>query len=636
MNPMKSPCNLLDLERVLNEEQVKAVLESEGPCLVLAGAGSGKTRVLVYRTVQLLRKGVLPSEICLLTFTNRAGRQMVERVCSVLGLEPEGLIAGTFHHVGNLAIRTYRHRLGLPSNYLILDSEDSRSLVQQFVREAFPNRELSADIVRSIISFSINTSETIRSVVLNRFSKVAASISGIEWVAEEYRRKKDSLGVVDYDDLLDFWLKLLIDPEIGERISQRFKYVLVDEYQDTNRIQAQILYRLSKVHGNLFVVGDDAQSIYSFRGATVENILSFPKIYPNAKVFYLETNYRSTPDILHLANRIISHNRYQFPKSLRSIRPSGMRPIVVSCVNKRKESLFVCQRVSELLQSGIQGKEIGILFRSRHQAAELEIALSGLRIPYTIRGGLRFFEQAHIKDVVAFFRAAANPAEEVAWRRILKFGKGIGKVTEEKILASVAKQHDLEKLREEVEGLSLSSLAIRGWNNIVEILLLLQKNNDVASGVDIVLDAIYREYAERIFVDARSRLEDIEEIKSVALVFPTTEEFLNQVSLQEEFRGESSTTLSHIVLSTIHQAKGLEWKVLFIIGICTNHFPHEKSCGDPAELEEERRVFYVGATRAKDQLYLTHYLPEWPKFSFRKSRFIEELGREGIDFWNAE
>ncbi|MCM8821057.1 MAG: ATP-dependent helicase, partial [Candidatus Omnitrophica bacterium] len=420
----------IDYEKVLNKEQLRIIKEAEGPCLVLAGPGSGKTRVLVYRVCWLLEKGVPPSSILLVTFTNKAAREMITRMERQLGSYPRGLWAGTFHHIANVLLRRYGQVLSISANYTIMDEEDSISLLKKIVGE--PNTMegfLKPADIKKIFSLSVNTVEGLKDVINTRFPDYSSFIPRLETIWSNYQKTKRKLNLMDYDDLLLFWYKLLKNERAGEKISRNFRYILVDEYHDTNKLQSLILYQLARVNRNIMVVGDEAQSIYSFRGATVNNIMEFTRIYPGANVFYLDINYRSTPQILDFASKSIANNYVKYPKTLKSVRETGVKPVVVKCYSPKDEALFVSQRVVQLLNSGISPKDIGILFRSRYQAAELEMALSKLRIPYIVRGGLRFFEQAHIKDIMAYFRVVENIRDEVSWKRVFLQTEGIGSRT---------------------------------------------------------------------------------------------------------------------------------------------------------------------------------------------------------------
>ncbi|MCM8821858.1 MAG: ATP-dependent helicase [Candidatus Omnitrophica bacterium] len=624
----------IEYDRVLNVEQLKVVKDAEGPCLVLAGAGSGKTRVLIYRTMYLLQQGVPPSSICLLTFTNKAAREMTTRIEKHLGSVPEGLIAGTFHHVANLFLRRYSHFVSLPANYVIIDREDSLSILRTISKTVFPEKEISPEVIQELLGLSANTSETLKNLITTRYQHFSSLIARMETIQDAYNKRKRELGVVDYDDLLSFWLKLLSMQVPGEKISKKLLYILVDEYQDTSRVQALILYQLARVNKNIVVVGDDAQSIYSFRGATVQNILEFPKIYPDAKIFYLQTNYRSTPDILNLANSVISHNRYQFPKILKSIKTSGVKPVVVECYDKHSECAFVIKRIKELLKE-VKPSDIGILFRSRYQSAEIEIELNKLKIPYVVRGGLRFFEMAHIKDIIAFFRVYQNPKDTLSWVRILNLTSGIGKSSIDKIINFANEKGNIDEILGANE-IKLFASARKGWEHLKGILKGLKEEQKISGQIDIVMNTFYKAYLEARYLDAAQRIADIEGLKEISVAWKNAEEFVSQTSLQEHFRGEIKQQDNPLILSTIHQAKGLEWKIVFVIGVCAYHFPHNLSCNDFSGIEEERRIFYVAITRAKEDLYITHYLSDPRNFSYRKSIFIQEISDNCVEQWKFD
>ncbi len=621
----------IEYEKLLNAEQLQVVKHAKGPCLILAGAGSGKTRVLTYRTMYLIEHGIEPSRVCLLTFTNKAAKEMVRRIENKLGSLPEGLIAGTFHHVANVFLRKYARHASLPHNYIIIDREDSLSIIREISKPILPDREISPEVIQALLSLSVNTSETIKDIVMHRYQYFTHMIARLETIESAYNKRKRELGVVDYDDLLSFWLKILTMQEPGEKISRNLLYILVDEYQDTNRIQALILYQLAHFHKNIMVVGDDAQSIYSFRGATVQNILEFPRIYPEAKIFYLQTNYRSTPEVLNLANSVISHNKYQFPKVLKSIKSSGVKPVLVRCYDKHSESIFVIQRIKELLKTA-KPSDIGILFRSRYQSTEIEIELNKLKIPYVVRGGLRFFEMAHIKDVLAFFRVCHNPRDEMSWFRILNLAKGVGKVSRDRIIESIREKKSIHEIVSS-DDLKIISSAKKSWQDIKKILKDIIETEQISRQIDIIMKSFYHDHLYANYLDAEQRIADIESLKEIAGTWHSIEEFISQTSLQEHYRGEVKDTGGNLVLSTVHQAKGLEWRIVFIIGVCAYHFPHNLSHTDTGDIEEERRVFYVGITRAKEDLYITYYLSAPRNLSFRKSIFINEIPENLVEQW---
>ncbi|MCS7180045.1 MAG: ATP-dependent helicase, partial [bacterium] len=378
----------------------------------------------------------------------------------------------------------------------------------------------------------------------------------------------------------------------------------------------------------------DAQSIYSFRGATIENIIEFPKIYPDAKIFYLDTNYRSTPEILNFANNVISHNKVQFPKNLISIRKSGIKPVIVKCRNMKEEAIFVSQRINKLIENGVEPKEIGVLFRSRYQAAELEIELTKLKIPYIVRGGLRFFEQAHIKDIVAYYRVGENFKDILSWRRIFNLCEGIGEKGIERIIDLIMKVENIDEFKENIEEIKLIKKGKDNLKKQIEIIENL-KNNPIPNGIELILNSGYIKYLTKKYKDDIERLEDIKSLKEIASLYSSISEFLSEASLQEYSKGESPNIKNTIILSTIHQAKGLEWKIVFIIGVCDNHFPHSYSKNDNTALEEERRIFYVGITRAKEDLYITYYsFDPYRYIPIRQSQFIEEINPDLYEEWD--
>ncbi|MFN4226736.1 MAG: ATP-dependent helicase [Candidatus Ratteibacteria bacterium] len=626
---------VISYEKELNQQQLEIVKNTEGPCLVIAGAGSGKTRVLVYRVCYLIEKGVSPSNILLLTFTNKAAKEMLTRVEKILGFYPKGLIGGTFHHVANLLLRIYGKEININSNFTIIDEEDSASIIKEIIektkkKEDYPHPSK----IKEFISLSINTCENLKETINNFFPEYAYLISDVEKIYKEYQRVKRNLNQLDYDDLLVYWLKLMRNEVVGDRISTRFKYILVDEYHDTSKLQAKILYLLSIKHKNIMAVGDDAQSIYSFRGATVANIIEFPKIYPEAKIFYLDINYRSTPQILNFANNVISHNKIQFPKNLVSIRENGVKPVIVKCRNMKEEGVFVSQRINKLIEIGIEPKEIGVLFRSRYQAGELEIELSKLKIPYIIRGGLKFFEQAHIKDIVAYYRVGENFKDILSWRRIFNISEGIGKKGIERLVDLILKSENLDEFKDKMENLMLTKKGKESLEKQVEIIEKI-KNLSFPEGIELILNSGYSRYISRKYKDDIERLEDIKTLKEIASFYSNISDFLSEASLQEYSKGESPNIKNAVILSTIHQAKGLEWKIVFIIGVCDNHFPHPYSVKDPLALEEERRIFYVGITRAKEDLYITYYSYDNFRYTpLKKSIFIEEISPELYEEWD--
>ncbi|HLD28227.1 MAG TPA: ATP-dependent helicase [Patescibacteria group bacterium] len=636
----------IDYKSELNDEQYRAVVGAEGPCLVLAGAGSGKTRTLVYRVAYLLERGVKPNRILLVTFTNKAAREMMSRIELILKFKPKGLWGGTFHHIGNRCLRMYGKHIGIDSNFNILDAEDAKALVKSCLSSIAVPKDKSfpkADLIYKIISLSINLSQPVAEVICERFSQINEKyIDLIMSVADNYQTKKKKANSLDFDDLLSEWNRLLLESqEIREKLAKRFKYILVDEYQDTNHIQGEIVAHLAGQDQNVLVVGDDSQSIYSFRGADVSNILDFPKIYPKSQTFKLETNYRSTPEILRLANQSITYNSNQFKKELHTNKKPGIIPVLAPLEDSRQQANFVCQRILDLARDeGVELSGMAILFRAHFQSLEMELELNKRNIPYVMRGGLRFFEQAHIKDVISYLKVTANFHDEVSWQRILLLQAGIGQVNASSIWRKISGAQDIKEVVR-MSSAGLSAKAEYGFGqarNILKKLLVIDKN-DISAMIDAVLGSGYREYLKSKFENYQDRIDDLTQLALFAENYESREKFLTDTALGESFKGDKiadhkDRSEEAVVLSTIHQAKGLEWKAVFVIGLVDGQFPNARAYDIATGMEEERRLFYVAVTRAQDQLYLTY-----PMFSLNSgninqmSQFIKELPDDAYEPW---
>lgn len=655
--PTTSTSFKVPYSKELNEAQLEVVFRADGPSLVLAGAGSGKTRTLVYRVLYLLEKGTRPENILLVTFTNKAAFEMKTRVERYWGTTPKGLWCGTFHHVGHRILRMYAEEAHLARSFSILDEEDARDLVRAcFDVLPFKPSETHfprANVVHKIMSFATNVQKSIGEVLGEYYSYFSHFEKEIESVAAEYRSRKAKSHSVDYDDLLTKWIRLLEDhPEIRKRFTGQYQYCLVDEYQDTNCLQNSIIQILASEHRNLLVVGDDAQSIYSFRGAEIKNILDFPGVFPDTKIFKLETNYRSTVRILDLANEIICKNRSQFPKKLKSVREEGVLPQLVRVRDVHEQSVFVVQRILEFLDEGLNLSDIAVLFRARYQSAELELELSKKKIPYVLRGGVRFFEQAHIKDVLSFLKITQNPRDELSWFRCLKQYEGIGVGYATRIYDAFSTAGgSLDVIVRGSFGKGLPARVqpgLKRFKSLMKDLLGRGADEHPDQMVDQVLKHGYTQYALTHFENARDRLDDLAELVNFAHTYKSTADFLDDISLRESFKGESihdegrlkDPEEGELVLTTIHQAKGLEWKVVILIGLSEGQFPHAASIESETELEEERRLFYVAVTRAKDELFLVHPMT---RFQYdlgtvicHPSPFVKELpGRvyEEVEVW---
>ncbi len=635
----------LQYQKDLNESQWDVVSRADGPSLVLAGAGSGKTRTLIYRVAYLLDKGVRPEEILLVTFTNKAANEMKSRIEQLLKSNSKGLWCGTFHHIANRMLHQYGSKIGLRPDFGILDDEDSRDIVKHCVKSIEPSlggiRLPKPAAIQTILSFSVSSGRSISDTVSKQYPHFISLIPAFERIKKMYEDKKKKTGNLDYDDLLTYWLAL-IKPggEAHEALTQKFRYCLVDEFQDTNRLQNEIVQALSLKHRNLLVVGDDAQSIYSFRAADIQNILNFPKKYPDAKIFHLDTNYRSSRSILELANASIRNNVQQFPKQLKSVHGDGERPQLVRVRDWRQEAQFLSQRIAEFKESGVDYSEMAVLFRAHYQAAELELELSKKGIPYIVRGGVRFFEQAHIKDVLAYLRIISNPMDELAWVRALTLEPGLGPVSADKIFLEAEQAGgDLTKVFLPDFGARFPLKTKEGFSRFKNTLKRVYGDGESFEPdrmIEAVLENGYSKYVLLNFENARERLEDLKQLVNFAHSYKSLKEFLPDVTLREGFRGESfagEETAQDIerplILSTIHQAKGLEWKAVFIISLSEGQFPHARAMQDGDNLEEERRLFYVASTRAKNYLTLTHPMMRYDAQAGmviqRPSPFILEL-----------
>lgn len=642
----------VNYEEELNPQQLEVVVAGDGPVLVIAGAGSGKTRTITYRVSWLLECGANPSEILLLTFTNKAAREMLHRAALLTQLDLRQLLGGTFHHVGNLILRANAKHLGLTPNFSILDQGDSTDLISACVTELHGEKKNkhfpSADILQDIISFSINTSNELESIVNLRYPHLKSFIPNIIAIANRYAEKKREMNAVDFDDLL-LGCKYILEthPEVRKYYSSRFRHILVDEYQDTNKLQADIIDLLASDHKNVMVVGDDSQSIYSFRGANFANIMEFPNRYSDAKLFRLEYNYRSTPEILTLANDIIQNNTYQFSKTLTPTRASVQwKPAVVPLRDASQQADFVAQRILELNDEGVSFNEIAVLYRAHYHSMELQLELTRRGIPFAIFSGVRFFEQRHIKDVVAHLKVLINPYDELSWRRILLLISGIGTRTAEKIWlrlrSSTEPIEELGKLTDLIPKPSKGA-----WQQFIQTMNDLSHEGFLqvpSAAIEHVFKNGYEQYLESKFPDYASRREDIHQMSNFAMQYDSLQRFLTELSLLGQIEGEevdeTEGQKERIRLSTIHQAKGLEWQSVFVVYMVDGRFPSTQSLKDKDALEEERRLFYVASTRAKNQLYLTYVLfsesyYQGPYFH-RPSSLLKELKRENYDLWQID
>ena len=632
----------IEFEKELNQEQLDVVLSKGGPSLVIAGAGSGKTRTLIYRVAKLVEEGVSPASILLVTFTNKAANEMLSRVERLLSMDSKGVWSGTFHHIANLILRRHIGLLGFKNNYTILDEEDRTDLVSLTISEFGLNenrRFPKANAVAAIMSLSTNLSLQIDKTVAQRFPHMAEFIDDLILINDHVVNKKKSLNALDFDDLLVFLKQLLTGHEdVREHYQRLFQHILVDEYQDTSKLQAEIVDVLAQAHRNIMVVGDDAQSIYAFRGAHYENILGFTERYPDAVVYKLQTNYRSTQSILDLANSSIIRNKKQYLKRLVATRGAGLLPTIVKTANTEEQASFIAKRI---LHADANLNDIAVLYRSHYHSMEIQMELTRLGIPYEVRSGIKFFEQAHIKDVLSYLRFVNNPLDELAFKRALKLYPGIGVKTSGYLWDKfVESDHAFPALGEKAVMEELPKKAAQHFSSFYKLISNLSdmKEKLPSDMLILILESGYEEFMKLTYTNFEARLEDVRQLTNYSARFQSVTSFLSEMALVATV--VSSDTVEEdkerVVLSSIHQAKGLEWKIVFIPWLVDGKFPvirgndNQRKETENDAIEEERRLFYVATTRAKDELFLCYqeWIPERGTYNnalIKPSRFIREL-----------
>jgi len=647
----------IDYAAELNAQQLAAVTAQPGPQLIIAGAGSGKTRTLTYRVAYLLENGIDPRNVLLLTFTNKAARQMLDRVANLLPIDASGLWGGTFHSVGNRMLRRHGSALGYNSGFTIMDREDQKDLINTVVASAgIDPKEIrfpKGDVLAEIFSFVVNTETALEELLAEKFPYFLPLLEKITDVHGRYEKKKKATNSVDFDDLLEKTLSMLQKHEnIASFYRRQFQFILVDEYQDTNKIQADFIDLLAREHRNVMVVGDDAQSIYSWRGANFQNILEFPKRYPDAKVFKIEMNYRSVPEILQVANAAIAANVDQFQKNLQPTRESAAaKPAVVALNDGSEQAQFIAQRILELRDEDVDLNEIAVLYRAHYHALELQLELSRRGIPYQITSGIRFFEQAHIKDVISFIRFVANPRDEVAFKRMVKLLPGIGNRSAENLWnawdKSLNERGEITSFSERLLAMSVSAKSKKHWTQLAHTLDEIAPGgqpNPPSEMITSVVEAIYDDYAKVNFTNYELRREDLNQLAAFARQFKDLNEFLSQLALISNVDAEAAPNQTGdkeaVNLSTVHQAKGLEFHTVFVIWLTDGMFPSSRSMDDRKDLEEERRLFYVAITRAKDELYLTYphmrLTGGYGDVFQRPSRFLKEIPNKLVEDWQVQ
>lgn len=632
----------VNYEEDLNEAQLEAVKSKDGPILVIAGAGSGKTKTLTYRVARLIEDGIKPENILLLTFTKKAAAEMLSRASIVLDNRCEKVAGGTFHSFANIILRKYSKLLGLKNNFTIMDRADCEDVINHIVGQLFPKKEKrfpKKSTLLDIYSKSINKVTPTKQIIADEFPQFAHCEDKIIEVHKAYVAYKRENSVLDYDDLL-LYIKLLLENNDGlrKRLSNEYKYIMVDEYQDTNTLQADVIRLLASEHNNIMAVGDDAQSIYSFRGANYRNILDFPRLFENTKIIKLEQNYRSTQNILKLTNEIISKAKEKYTKNLFSNIVSPQVPALICAKDTQMEADFICQRILELLDEDISLSDICVLTRNARMSYNLEIELSKRAIPFQKFGGPKFMETAHIKDVVAHLRVILNPDDVISLTRILLLLKGVGASTVNNIMPII--KGDLKpdiKLLPSNKSQSLTPL----FNTLGQL-----RDYSTTKKPEEIVSAIinyYRPILKDKYDDFSKREKDLDHFEYLSTQYSNLEDFISDLALEPpdasvEGMYKKNSDDEALTISTIHSAKGLEWDSVFIIGAVDGRFPSAYSFNSEEEMDEELRLMYVATTRAKNNLYIT-YPVDMYDYSMnmvlsKPSRFLDGIPDDILERWD--
>jgi len=636
----REPTYRIDYEGELNPAQYAAATTLEGPVLVVAGAGSGKTRTLVYRVARLVESGVNPAQILLLTFTRKAAEEMLRRASMLVGGSCEQVAGGTFHSFANTVLRRTARRLGLKPGFTILDRSDSEDVVNLLRSRAgldrkdrrFPRK----NAIVEIFSMAVNRSTTVPALLEDGYSHLYEHLDDLVRLEEEYRRYKREQDLVDYDDLLVLLRDLLRDhAEAAAHLSRTYRYLMVDEYQDTNRLQAEIVRGLAVAHDNVMAVGDDSQSIYSFRGATFRNIMEFPDLFPGTRIIKLEENYRSTQPILDLANAVIERAAEKHTKILQAVRGDGRPPSLAQCADEQAQSRFVTQRILELREEGVPLDEIAVLFRSSFHSFDLELELRRADLPFVKRGGFKFIETAHVKDALAHLRIVANPRDAVSWHRVLLLLDGVGPKTADDVFKHLGDASTVEAVTERLGSYPRRGAYTKDLARLAGLLAEIAPD-EMAPGEKVarvvgfytpMLRQIYRE-------DFPKREKDLEHFVTIAGRYRSLASLLSDMALEPPNDSVGDVLAANVeegllTLSTIHSAKGLEWHTVFVIWLVDGRFPSYMNLHDGDEVEEERRLLYVAVTRAKDNLYLSYAIDIYDRAAGmvlgQPSRFVQDL-----------
>jgi DNA helicase-2/ATP-dependent DNA helicase PcrA len=632
----------IDYEKELNESQYRAVTTRDGALLIVAGAGTGKTRTLVYRVAHLVESNVKPESILLLSFTRRAATSMLARAASLADTRCQRVSGGTFHSLAHSVLRKYSDEAGVARTFTVLDQSDTEDVIDLVRRQShlagktgrLPRRRTLC----SIFSMAANKLLTVKEVVSNYYPQFVNETEALEKLHTAFEAFKRERHLLSYDDLLVRLCETLEEnPELCARLSEQYRYIMVDEYQDTNKLQARIMRGLAATHNNVAVVGDECQSIYSFRGASFRNMMEFPELFPGATIIKLEENFRSTQPLLDVANAIIADASESYAKRLYSGMTEGEPPVLVSAQDENEQSRFICERIESLRDEGVPLSEIAVLFRAGSHSFDLEIELAKHAIPFRKFGGIKFAESAHIKDVLSFLRTVVNPSDTLAWFRMLKLVDHIGDATVEQILDYLnVERRDFKTARmKETLFNRLKQFPARSsykdqLMKLAHVLRTVNEHKEPAAQLSAVL-RLYRPILRARFDDHPRRTRDLEHLQQIAKRYKAAAELLADVVMDPNDLAPNERALArgYVTLSTVHSAKGLEWKSVFLIWMMDGWFPSSRSTDEFEDLEEERRLLYVAATRAKEHLYFIcpehAYNRAQPDVPPTVSRFLEPI-----------
>jgi DNA helicase-2/ATP-dependent DNA helicase PcrA len=633
---LKPPKNYqIDYAKCLNSAQYEAVMFTDGPLLVIAGAGSGKTRTLTYRVARLVEDGIHPAAILLLSFTRKASQEMLRRASALLDQRCEQVSGGTFHSFANLMLRRYSHLLGFEQGFSIIDRADAETLVGMLRKEISTGLKAGTlprkGTILNIISRSVNKSTAFDEVIYEDYPHFIQHIDALRQIKDLYILRKREMAFCDYDDLLVYLQQLLLTHEdLRRRLAARYAYLMVDEYQDTNPIQADIVSLLGGEHHNVMVVGDDSQSIYSFRGADFENIMRFPETFEGTRIIKLEENYRSIQPILDLTNNMIDQAAEKYSKRLFTQREGGATPTLVSAEDENVQSRFVVESIADLRSEGVSLNDIAVLFRASFHSFDLEIELGREGLPFVKVGGFKFMEAAHIKDVLAHLKVIEAPHDRLSWYRILLLMERVGPKTAQRIFEAImAAQAGFSGIL----CMQYKGKRPPGLEALQALYAAIDAHPDTVSAIGQKVVDYYQPILRERFDDSPKREKDLDHLLSIMERYEDLTSFLSDMALEppnasvDDSMAADEAPQDRLTLSTVHSAKGLEWHTVFIIWSLDGRFPSIHALNKESELEEELRLMYVAATRARERLYFTYPQQIFDRSSgmllSRPSRFIE-------------